>query len=288
MFSWFQWTETTPAAAGTACSTGTVTNTDPGSAAGILSSSNLDEAEMLTIVFEGPGATGGTLDVYVQTFLDAHWYDLCHIKQLANGAVATKLQYICGRANQQTGTVVGIDRSPCSRERHHRGRSLGSRVPARVRGGRRHVGRRRHQGDDGRPAHRGTPSDDRCPLRRCARGGIRHRRRHDPRCTVTWRTGHGTGAGSPPIEVLPADEQPTRVPAPEPVEAAQLQRTPNGRFTKDSAKVAGAKGGATPRKKPTAMKLAKQFGLGRLIERWKVDDGIEKFIVESEQWFVQT
>ncbi len=72
------------------------------------------------------------------------------------------------------------------------------------------------------------------------------------------------------------------------MEAAQLQRTPNGRFTKDSAKVAGAKGGATPRKKPTAMKLAKQFGLGRLIERWKVDDEIEKFIVESEQWFVQT
>ncbi len=112
MFSWFQWTETTPAAAGTAFSTGTVTNTDPGSAAGILSSSNLDEAEMLTIVFEGPGATGGTLDVYVQTFLDAHWYDLCHIKQLANGAVATKLQYICGRANQQTGTVVAIDGTP--------------------------------------------------------------------------------------------------------------------------------------------------------------------------------
>jgi hypothetical protein len=104
---------------------------------------------------------------------------------------------------------------------------------------------------------------------------------------MTLRSGHGTGAGVPRIEVLPADELPKPVTAPVPATAAALERRPNGTFTPESARRAGAKGGASPRRRADAKKLAKKFGLGRLIERWKADGEIEKFVTESEAWFVQ-
>lgn len=105
---------------------------------------------------------------------------------------------------------------------------------------------------------------------------------------MTLRSGHGTGAGVPRIEVLPSDEMPKPITAEEAAKPDSLQRRPNGRFTPESAREAGRRGGRAERKKADAKKLAKKFGLGRLIERWKADDEIEKFITESEQWFVQS
>jgi len=58
---------------------------------------------------------------------------------------------------------------------------------------------------------------------------------------VTLRAGHGKGAGSPRVEVLPADE----LPAPVAGAAAPLARRPNGTIADGAtARALGARGGA--------------------------------------------
>jgi len=47
--------------------------------------------------------------------------------------------------------------------------------------------------------------------------------------SVALRNGHGAGKGTPRIEVLPIDELPVGVPAPQRENQAAIVRTPDGR-----------------------------------------------------------
>ena len=73
---------------------------------------------------------------------------------------------------------------------------------------------------------------------------------------MTLRSGHGNGRGTPRIEVLPADELPVGVRAPEQAIPAG-ERTPDGRFVK-GGKTVQAIGGRARRDKT---KLAERLGL---------------------------
>lgn len=71
----------------------TVTATSPSSpgtaaAAATFASSDLHRADVLVVDAELVGATGGTLDVYLQTREGTDWIDLAHFPQLASGATA--------------------------------------------------------------------------------------------------------------------------------------------------------------------------------------------------------
>lgn len=69
----------------------------------------------LTIIATLTGATGGTLDVYLQVSPDAGvtWYDYAHFAQLAAGAAAITKVITVSRAGQQTGIpTVGTGLSP--------------------------------------------------------------------------------------------------------------------------------------------------------------------------------
>lgn len=115
MLATFQWLESSPSAAsGAGASSAAVTGTDPSSVAGILSSSNLDEALSLLVIGELTEVSGGTLDVYLQTFLLGHWYDLVHFKQLASGTTAFVYAFPLGQAGTDNGgsIVIGVDNVP--------------------------------------------------------------------------------------------------------------------------------------------------------------------------------
>jgi hypothetical protein len=60
---------------------------------------------------------------------------------------------------------------------------------------------------------------------------------------MALRNGHGTGAGVPRIEVLPADEQPDPIPATVAVTVAAVERRENGTLGADLAKLLGSLGG---------------------------------------------
>ncbi|AKV04562.1 hypothetical protein AKJ09_11225 [Labilithrix luteola] len=75
---------------------------------------------------------------------------------------------------------------------------------------------------------------------------------------MTWRKGHGRGAGVPRIEVLPADE----LPAPVPAQAAPVNRRQNGTVSdSESAKALGRKGGVA---KASRARLVSALGLSAL------------------------
>jgi hypothetical protein len=78
---------------------------------------------------------------------------------------------------------------------------------------------------------------------------------------MSWRAGHGTGAGTPRIEVLPTDELPVGVQAPLQAEA-RGERTPDGRWT-PGARTAQVQGGRAKRGKS---RLAARLGLATLPE----------------------
>ncbi len=61
---------------------------------------------------------------------------------------------------------------------------------------------------------------------------------------MTLRKGHGTGAGSPRVEVLPVDELPAGLPAPERTATAAIERDSLGRLADaQSARELGRRGG---------------------------------------------
>ena len=77
---------------------------------------------------------------------------------------------------------------------------------------------------------------------------------------VSLRTGHGKGAGSPHIEVLPVDELPEPVPG----KAEQVRRQADGRLAdKESAAIIGRRGGLA---KAGRIRLIDSLGLSRLAE----------------------
>lgn len=85
---------------------------------------------------------------------------------------------------------------------------------------------------------------------------------------MTLRTGHGTGKGSPRIEVMPADELPAGLAGPQPESTAGL-RPP---FAKGSAEAreAGRRGGAS---KAGTTRLSNELGLARVFS----DPGFERY-----------
>ena len=95
-----------------------MTGTSPAAAstaAGTSYALGLDACDSLTIVGSLLGATGGTLDVYVQTSWDegTTWYDFLHFTQLAGGAAAVNYAYHVSRASERTTiTTLGSATTP--------------------------------------------------------------------------------------------------------------------------------------------------------------------------------
>ncbi len=109
----FIWTETSPAAPGTAASSVAVAGA--GAAFGVGIAGPLDDYEALSITAELVGATGGTLDVYTQVSPDqgVTWFDYLHFPQLLNGASAIKYASPSSMYTQsQAATVIGKNLTP--------------------------------------------------------------------------------------------------------------------------------------------------------------------------------
>lgn len=81
---------------------------------------------------------------------------------------------------------------------------------------------------------------------------------------MTLRKGHGTGAGSPRIEVRPPDEQARPVPAPAAPPTAPLAFRSNGQIgDSETAKALGRRGGLA---KAQSVRLVTSLGLTKLAE----------------------
>ncbi len=114
MFQGFIFQETSPSAPGTAASSKSVQNAGNLYAAGIAAP--LDDGNGIDIVAMLVGATGGTLDVYIQEGLpDGTWYDVVHFPQLAAAAAAITYKGNISMLPQPTSaapTVVGTGLTP--------------------------------------------------------------------------------------------------------------------------------------------------------------------------------
>lgn len=110
----FAFAETSPAAASTIASSVAVTGSN--GAAGILQSDKgLDSFDTLTFYAALVGATGGALDVYVQSSPDqgTTWTDYAHFPQLAAAASAIKYAFSVSRSGQLlVPAVVGANLTP--------------------------------------------------------------------------------------------------------------------------------------------------------------------------------
>jgi hypothetical protein len=95
-----------------------ITATSPATASTVVHSvqfGNLDDLESLTIIADIRGATGGTLDVYLQTTHDggATWFDFAHTVQLTAGAAQVRRAWHVNRATPVTAsTVIGTATTP--------------------------------------------------------------------------------------------------------------------------------------------------------------------------------
>lgn len=110
-----KFSETSPATASTAASSAAVAGSS--GAAGIASSSpvDLDSFTSLSVHAQLVGATGGTLDVYLQTSHDfgTTWVDYAHFTQLAAGGAAVKYTFAASQGGQQlTPTTHGVGTTP--------------------------------------------------------------------------------------------------------------------------------------------------------------------------------
>ena len=113
MITPYIFSETSPSAPGTAVSTQVVQNVSPPYAAG--TANPIDDSDALNIFAELVGATGGTLDVYVQVSPDGgpNWTEIVHFPQLAAGASAVKYQApVSLFTNLATPVVVGKNLTP--------------------------------------------------------------------------------------------------------------------------------------------------------------------------------
>jgi len=80
---------------------------------------------------------------------------------------------------------------------------------------------------------------------------------------MALRSGHGTGAGVPRIEVLPPDEQPSPVAAAVAAPAEPVRRRPDGKLADSaSARVLGQRGGEA---KARRVRLVDSLGLSTIV-----------------------
>ena len=89
-----------------------ITGTSPAAASTVAGATQegLGEAVSLTIVATLAGATGGTLDVYLQTSYDdgTTWYDMAHFPQLAGGAASSvRVWHVTRQEPLSTLTTIG-------------------------------------------------------------------------------------------------------------------------------------------------------------------------------------
>ncbi len=104
----------------------------PGTAAGDVAG-GLDRYDSLTIIATLQGATGGTLDVYLQMSPDGGttWIDYAHYPQLAAAAVSSIRTWTVSRAaEQKTLTTVGSGTSPALAANTIMGGDWGDRLRA--------------------------------------------------------------------------------------------------------------------------------------------------------------
>src|SRR5689334_11665138 len=94
----------------------TISDTSPAAASTAAGTTvkGLGRYDALQIVAELVGATGGTLDVYLQTSPDGgtSWYDYIHFPQLASGASAVKYMVNVPSAGASGITTIGKGSSP--------------------------------------------------------------------------------------------------------------------------------------------------------------------------------
>lgn len=105
--------ETSPNAAGTAASSQAVENQASYLSNGVAGP--LDDYDALWVQADLVGATGGTLDVYVQSSPDdgRTWYDVVHFTQLAAGAAAISYRATLSLQSAMTAPdTVGKNTSP--------------------------------------------------------------------------------------------------------------------------------------------------------------------------------
>jgi len=91
----------------------------------------LENVDSLLILASLTGATGGVLDVYLQTSADggASWYDYAHFAQKAAGSGVTHHLFSVSRhAQQLTITTVGKDTTPALPANTVVGGSFGDRL----------------------------------------------------------------------------------------------------------------------------------------------------------------
>ncbi len=113
----------------------TITGTSPATATtAVLGSAvgMLQQYDGLRIVASLIGATGGTLDVYLQTSVDGTtWYDYAHYAQLAAAAGAATLAFTVTRSAQQASiTAIGSNASPALAANSVIGGDFGDRMRA--------------------------------------------------------------------------------------------------------------------------------------------------------------
>jgi hypothetical protein len=109
----FVFNETSPAAAGTATSSQSVQNAGSFYAAGIAGP--MADYDAVDVIAEFGGATGGTLDVYVQISPDdgLNWYDVIHFAQATAASGVKYYQAPLSNATTTTAPVaVGKGLSP--------------------------------------------------------------------------------------------------------------------------------------------------------------------------------
>lgn len=112
MYSIWVFNETSPSAPGTVASSQLVAGT--AGPAGVASG-QLDDYSAIFIESVIQGATGGTLDIYLQNSPDmgASWYDYAHYTQLAAGAgVVRTVASVATGAQNLTLTTVGTNLTP--------------------------------------------------------------------------------------------------------------------------------------------------------------------------------
>ena len=102
----FVFTETTPAAAGTVASLAAVQNAASYLPSGVAGP--MDEYDAVDVIAEIQGATGGNLDVYVQTSPDGgiNWYDIIHFPQATAASAVKYYQAPISNATATTAPVV--------------------------------------------------------------------------------------------------------------------------------------------------------------------------------------
>jgi hypothetical protein len=112
MIQLWQFNEVSPSAVtGTTASSVAVTGSDPSAAAGIATG-EVDSALGLLIVGELHQDSGGTLDVYGQSFVLGVWYDIFHFKQLASGSSSFKYSLVAGPGYTANSVTIGTGTTP--------------------------------------------------------------------------------------------------------------------------------------------------------------------------------